>query len=571
MRCPNCGCEVNKESGFCDNCGAPLKKEIAFEENAINEKEIEEKIAAELAQNDKFPQLEKELFEKSSSAKESVSNKKNEVKPGTKVSPKNKVKPGIKVSPKKAVGVFCVVAVIFMVIGIASLSYKRSISEKNVFANGSGMVAVSGVICNNEGAINYKFMGQEFDLYTDTDGKIGAFILENGKVYLVNSDLSETLIAEKAHEMCMNVTGEYIYIATDVDSEYGRGLLAYDVRNRELRLLKDDIYIVRLVASPDGKTVLYSSTLKVGMIELSGKETFVSGGGFHVYSVSNDRKVVFFADLEGDLRCWKDGQIIDIDTTEIWFVAVNSDCTKILYTDYSLEESFVCLNYFDSNTLEDKKDIKKHISDIYYKGKRLESLGTEYFPDEQSLDGVIIELNDDIFWLDKNMEPVHIAKHSDYRFYDGDFKLFLYDNDKISLASYESEECNIKEMCTVEGNLRDYAVSDDCKTLWIAYKDKLVMRKNGIEKTILTAEKEDFKRESLRNDPLTKDIYFIAPSGEFYKLDEETGAIFVTKLERGDRLYRGAYYEEVPNVVVIFSDDWKHMKYYVYGHVIKGK
>ena len=551
MKCSNCGCEVNSESRFCENCGTPLPRDILLEENAT--KEIEEKVAVQLAKEDKIT--------KSPAPRYSVPN--NPVYAG-----KQKLKPGIKVSPKIILGILGAVAVIFMFCGITSL-FKKLVTEKSVYAKGSGMVAVNGVICNNAGAINFEFKGEDYDFYTDTKGEIGVIRPDDNKVYLIDSDLSTTLITTGCDEICMNYTGEYIYFTTDNKSKHGEGLFVYDVKNKELRQLKADGYIYNMVSSPDGKTLLYSNYEGIKMIGVGGIETLISDEGFYTYAVSNDRKLAYFSDFDDKFSCWKDGEIIEIDNKELWGTVANSDCTKILYTTYDDSKKFI--NYFDSNTLESKKNIVKDFYHVYYRGNAINYFDPQFLSDADSFEGLIIEGSEDYCWLNKDMEAVHMDKCSDYFFSDTEFKVFSYDGDSIFLSSYGDGDCDTKKVYTSEAYIREYTVSDNAETLWISFSDKVIMYKNGVEETVLTVEKKSYNHFSLCNDPLTGGVYCIDPEGELYLLDEEKGAVPIMKLKKGDHFYNISHLSNGEDGMLIASEGYRKKKYYVYGHFIDYK
>ena len=549
MKCTNCGNEVEQTSRYCAVCGTPVLEDLEIDHEQIKDAFYQKQVKAASY----YVQDEKRKIVRQRINVPANRRKITESKNGAKL--------------QKGLAFLVLAAFLFALIATTAIG-RQLVAEVGVNKDGSGMVAVNGVIYNNAGGINSDFEGEEINLYTDPGGKIGAFVLEDGDVFLIESNLRKKHITDGGDEIEMNYSGEYIYIATKRDSKYGEALLVYNVKSRKIINLKEDIGVDYMVASPDGKTVVYSTVGGIYMTGIGGVETKISESGYCALSVSNDRKVVFFTDYEKGLMCWKNGEIKQVCENDLTEAVINSDCTKILYTSCDDDKEF--LNYYDSDSLEDKKKIVENCTGLNHKQNSVMTItrAANYLPESDTFEGVIVESLNELYWLDGNADAVRINEFSEYKFSCNEFKLFVFDGENILLTSYEAGECADKVVYTPEGYMVDFAVSDDYETLWIVYEDKIVMNRNGHDKTILTAETGEFDIDCMQKDPLTGDIYCITPKGKLYKFDEKKGAVHVTSLNEGD-LFCGSPYELYGMTLpIIYSSDFTDYRCLVYGNIV---
>ena len=464
-------------------------------------------------------------------------------------------------------GIAVVPAIILLIVFFA----RDPILNKDKYIVGKNIVEVGGIFANDAGAINYKFKGADiYEMETDPDGKIAVFEYEEN-IYFVDSDLKINLIDSGCYDFSMNYTGEYVYIVSSEGSEFGSGLCVYDVARKQYRLVKKcDVsyhYNKSIVSSPDGNLVLISRDDGLFIMGLDGEEQRIeSDSYFETLAISNDRRVAYFGNGFDGIICWTPEKIKDVSSDFSGLAAVDSECKKIIFDvsgDYLTRE----LHYFDSETMDRSKKIASNFNSLYLNGEEcLFSRGAYYYPNAESFEGVIVNIDERLCWLNADMVIVYIGDVYEHIFSRDESKTYFIEENGIVCATYKGVKRQLDKIYYTDAVIESFTVSDDNSSLWIAFDNKIVKYKDGVEKEVFVVNDDHFGNESIINDPLTDKIYCITAYGNVYLLDEDNGAVLMKKIRKGDYL---RFKDNLGKPkIIITSEDGEHHDCILFGNII---
>lgn len=352
--------------------------------------------------------------------------------------------------------------------------------------------------------------------------------LSGDDLYYVRHDLNPVLVGK-------DVSGAF-YISTDskmIVFQTEENLWMYQVKNKKIKKVAENIYGSEWCISPDGKYVLYRAERgESTQLSLAGwgmKETPVAQEGFPLALSDKGKYRYYYLAEDGgfDLYVGQKNKNLKIGTIGRQNVYLNSDGTKIIYVNGDDE---TCL--LSAKKAESQKLANQYVRG-FVRGNLKETIGTsEIVVMTDDFKGCVMIAGDSLYWIDKKYRAVEIT--SDYSRYtlsdDGSAILYTTSEGKLRKVSKLNGKMKTQDLFDKE-IVVEYFASNDLSKIYVLTGEKNLYYLGNAKKQVLICDGQSSLETAVFNHA-DKRIYYLA-DGVLFSAAKKKGSVKVETEEAG--------------------------------------
>lgn len=536
MNCTNCGAELAPESKFCVACGTPAAQPAVTA--PVEPAAPVEQAAAPVATA--APEKEGFKIDVNAVKDQLVST----VKPLW-----DKVKPIL--SNKMVllgIGVVVLVLIIASVISVIASGSNGYIQLKQatspIYVDGEVNIVVDKKVLSD--TVDAESVG---DGNVSLDGKVTAFITDEGDLYVVNGKKLKQ-VAEEVYDFELSVSGKGIAYVTEDDDAYTLNL--YTVSSGKTTTITDELGSLSYVIAPDGKSVAYyveDDEDERDLMFSKGKDAVkITSAESELVGMSNNGKYIYVIceNDEGESYLYSydtKGERTKLGAVSSSSIYFNDDHTQIMFFDEG--KTYIATKGKEavkasSNQL--RLIIAPNASSFYGSDGTTYPVSNLYnhvytVTDEDSTSVWLIKKNSDKnVKLVSKVSNVQLDETAKYLYY-------IYDGEELRMIKISDGEKATERYVELAEDVDTYIVTSDRKLVYY-YSDDSLYSVNG---------KKGGKATVVCNDSI-EGLAINAKDVVYYILD---GDLYATKNgKKGSKVISDiSYVYSTPNGVVYASSD----------------